>query len=194
MKKSIFALLVAAAMVWGLALPTPASAQTSIGSVRPLTTNATLSATNAGTCITTGTGCVVLNTGGYVGLSVQVTANASGNTLQFEFTLDPAPTSSSVWSSMTVSPMVSGTGVTSTTSTGAWSVNVLAQAVRVRMSTLAGGTTTVYLRSSLSASRGNSVGAFSGTLTLNDGTAAAPSLVFSSDPTTGWYRNAADTW
>lgn len=121
---------------------------------------ATLSAAGA-TCAVTNA-CLVLplanNSGG---ATITVSANASGNTIQFEGTADSGTTwvaITSVQNSASASSQAS-----STTGTGTWQFSVSSySSVRARMSTLVSGTTTVTIRNSIAAARaaGGGAGSF----------------------------------
>lgn len=124
-----------------LLLATPARAQQ-----HPVFVETVLSAANAGTCAQTTTACAVLLLGDFSAVAVQVTANGSANTIQFEVTAESLITSNTVWVALKMQPTTSTTTASSTTSTGYWMSSVIGSAVRVRMSTLAGGTTTVRVR------------------------------------------------
>ena len=170
-----------------------ASAQT-ISNVRPLTATATLSAADAGTCSAETTACAVLLLGGYSSISVQVTGNASANTLQFESTLDAIPSASSVWVAVNMTPPNSVTAVTSTTSTGLWTGAVNAAAFRVRVSTFVGGTAVVAMRATIGSFVYNWGGAFSSPLVAPaaNNCATVP-YTFSGDTNTGLCSSAADS-
>lgn len=109
------------------------------------------------TCATTNA-CVSLglyNTlnGSSGGVVLTVSANAGGNTLQFEGTGDGV-----TWSALSGYPLNSAAGVTSTTSTGQWLLRVTGLvAVRVRCSTYVSGTSVVNIQAST-----NSVGGLGG--------------------------------
>jgi len=119
-----------------------------------------LSAADAGTCTADSTACFFLTIpSGAGGATFTITANASGNTIQFEATGDTEPAGSHTWVALSVFPSNSTTSATSTTGTGTWQANVAGfTQVRLRMSTLAGGTTTTYINlstASASAGRGS---------------------------------------
>jgi len=122
---------------------------------------ATLSAA-AANCLTTNV-CQALATPNMGSVTFTVSANASGNTIQFEATANGGTT----WVALNATPSNSTTAATSTTSTGTWQANVAAYtAVRLRMSTLSGGTTTVTISTSpVSARSGGGGGGGSGTVT-----------------------------
>ncbi len=78
------------------------------------------------------------------GAGITVSANASGNTLQFEGTAD-----GTTWAAINAYPLNSTTAATSTVSTGTWQLNVTGLvAVRVRCSTLVSGTSTIAMQAS----------------------------------------------
>ena len=124
----------------------------------------------AATCTTTGTVCLIVTvdqTQG--GATFTVTTNASGNTVQFESSGDGGAS----WNAQAASPSSGGSAVTSTTSTGSWQTNIAGfTTVRMRMSTLVGGTTTVSIIQSMASARaggpgGGSTGAAGGDLSGN---------------------------
>lgn len=127
-------------------------------------TDATLSAA-ASSCTATGTVCLIspvdVTQGG---ATFTVSTNASNNTIQFEASGDGGGT----WVALSVTPSNSTTTVTSTTATGTWQANVAGFTnVRLRMSTLAGGTNLVSIAQSSASARTNGGGvaasvAFSG--------------------------------
>ena len=87
------------------------------------------------------------------GATFTITANASGNTIQFEASGDGGTT----WVAFSVTPSNSSTSVTSTTSTGTWQGNIAGYTnIRMRMSTLVSGTTTVSAIQSTASARGGS--------------------------------------
>lgn len=151
-------------LVWAswlaLSLPLVCSAQAlAIQGVVPLTAGPTnLTVADAGTCIASSDGCIVLNLGGYTAVSAQVTGTYSG-TLQFEMTLD-----GTTWVAVSLTPPDTTTAVSSTTGVGIWSGTVLGQAFRVRASTVSSGTAVVSLRVSAMAAR-KSTGGGVGTVT-----------------------------
>jgi hypothetical protein len=118
----------------------------------------------ATSCTVSGTSCLINSVDPSVGgVTFTVTANASGNTLQFEATGDGGTT----WVAFNVTPSNSSTAASSTTSTGTWQGNVAGYThVRIRMSTLAGGTSTVSIISSFASARaGGGGGGGGGTVT-----------------------------
>jgi len=140
-------LLLVAALVLAFGSVWP-RAQT-ISNIKPILASGTLSASDTGTCYATNTKCVVALVGGYASVSVQVTGNAGANTLQFEETLDPTPSASSVWVPVTLTTPNQVSAASSTTSTGVWSGGVNASAIRVRMSTLVTGTAVITIRATM---------------------------------------------
>lgn len=123
---------------------------------------ATLTAATA-SCTFTSAGCLVTSISQtYGGATFTVTANAGGNTIQFEASGDGATT----WVPLNVFPSNSTTAATFTTSTGTWQVNVAAYThIRMRMSTQAGGNTTVQINlSNVSARPGGSGGGGDGAI------------------------------
>ena len=110
----------------------------------------------AATCTTTGTVCLIVTvdpTQG--GATFTVSANASGNTLQFESSGDGAVT----WNAQAASPSSGGAAVTSTTSTGSWQTNTAGYTrIRIRMSTNVSGTATVSIIQSLASARAGGPG------------------------------------
>jgi hypothetical protein len=124
----------------------------------------------AATCTTTGTVCLINSVDpGVGGMTFTVSANASSNTLQFEASGDGATT----WVALNATPSNSTTAASSTTSTGTWQANVAGYTnVRIRMSTLAGGTSTVSIISSFASARaGGGGGGGGGTVTNVTGSA-----------------------
>lgn len=115
--------------------------------------NRVLSAASA-TC--TATSCLTVTvdpTQG--GATLTVTSNASGNTIQFEASGDGGATVVSI----SATPSNSSTSATSTTGTGVWQVNTSGYTnIYMRMSTLAGGTTTVSIVQGTPSARGGSGG------------------------------------
>ncbi len=105
----------------------------------------------AASCTATGTSCLINSVDpGVGGMTFTVSANVSGNTLQFEASGDGATT----WVALNVTASNSTTAVSFTTSTGTWQANVAGYTnVRIRMSTLVGGTSTVSIISSLASAR-----------------------------------------
>lgn len=105
----------------------------------------------ATTCTASNASCLVTGidqTQG--GTTFTISANASGNTIQFEASGDGGTT----WVALSVTPSNSTTTVTSTTSTGTWQANIAGYTnIRMRMSTLAGGTTTVSAIQSTASAR-----------------------------------------
>lgn len=84
------------------------------------------------------------------GTTFTVTANASGNTIQFEASGDGGTS----WVALNATPSNSTTAATSTSSTGVWQANVAGYTnIRMRMSTLVGGTTTVSMIQSTASAR-----------------------------------------
>ena len=118
-----------------------------------------LSAASTDCTVTNACLSVVVTTAGSA--TFTVSANASSNTIQFEAgTTDSTGVTS--WYALTAYPSNSTTGASSTTSTGIWQANVGAYTnIRMRMSTLSGGTTTVNINqspASASSGRGGSGG------------------------------------
>jgi hypothetical protein len=138
------------------------------------------------------------------GATLTVSANASGNTIQFEASGDGGTS----FVPLNATPSNSTTAVTSTTSTGTWQANVAGYTtVRMRMSTLVGGTTTVSINNSTASARaggggGGGAGTFGPNYSVGAGTAQAQTVA----PTTAvtnatlvngydicWLPNAANT-
>jgi len=126
---------------------------------------ATLSAA-AANCLTTNV-CQALATPNMGSVTFTVSANASGNTIQFEASANFGPgVTTPTWVALNATPSNSTTAATSTTSTGTWQANIGAYtAVRLRMSTLAGGTTTVTISTSPVSARSGGGGGGAGTVT-----------------------------
>lgn len=138
--------------------------------IMPHLARAQVSLSAAGTDCTISNSCLTVAVGANTGgVTFSITSNASGNTIQFEGAADGingAPPT--LWVALNVTPSNGTTAVTSTTNTGVWQANVSAYTnVRMRMSTLAGGTTTVLIRQSTASARagGGGSGGVSG-LTL----------------------------
>ena len=114
----------------------------------------------ATTCAATGTTCLLVSVDPQQGgATFTVTANASANTIQFEASGD----SGKSWVALNVLPSNSTTAVTSTTSTGTWQANVAGYThLRMRMSTLVGGTTTVSIIGSIASARAGGGGGAGG--------------------------------
>jgi hypothetical protein len=112
--------------------------------------NQALSA-SATTCTVTNTSCLIVGVDpGQGGATFTVTANASGNTIQFEATGDGGKS----WVALNATPSNSSTAASSTSSTGVWQANTAGYTnIRMRMSTLAGGTTTVSIIQSTASAR-----------------------------------------
>ncbi len=84
------------------------------------------------------------------GATFVITANASANTIQFEASADGGIT----WVALNVTPSNSTTAVTSATTTGVWQANVAGFTnLRMRMSTLVSGLTTVRINQSTASAR-----------------------------------------
>jgi fibronectin-binding autotransporter adhesin len=134
----------------------------------------------AATCTTTGTSCLITSVDPQAGgVTITVTTNASGNTLQFEASGDGGTT----WVALNATPSNSTTAATSTTSTGTWQANIAAYTnVRIRMSTLVGGTSTVSIIYSIASARAGGGGGGNGTginyVTTNPGTSTAGQTFF----------------
>jgi hypothetical protein len=89
------------------------------------------------------------------GATFTISANPSGNTIQFEASGDGGSTVVAI----SATPSNSTTAVTSTTGTGVWQVNTSGYTnLYLRMSTLVGGTTTVSIIQGLPSARGGSGG------------------------------------
>lgn len=112
----------------------------------------------AASCTTSNTSCLIYQVDpSSGGATFTVGANASGNTLQFEATGDGGTT----WVALNATPSNSTTAATSTTSTGTWQANVAAYTgVRIRMSTLVSGTSTVSIITSLASARAGGGGSW----------------------------------
>lgn len=122
----------------------------------------------ATSCSVSGTSCLINSIDpGVGGVTFTVSANASSNTLQFEASGDGGTT----WVALNATPSNSSTAATSTTSTGTWQANVAGYTnVRIRMSTLSGGTSTVSIISSFASARAGGGGG-GGTVTSVTGSA-----------------------
>ena len=155
----------------------------------------------ASTCTTTGTSCLIyLVDASSGGATFTVSANASGNTLQFEATGDGGQT----WVALNATPSNSTTAATSTTGTGTWQANVAGYTgVRIRMSTLSGGTSTVSIITSLASARaggggggGGGVTSFSGDGTVITNSASTGAVTATIAGTSGGIPcfNSATTW
>lgn len=143
-----------------------AQAQT-IVQVQPGVATGTVNVTDAGTCSATSTGCVVLNLGGYSGVTVQQTGTCNSCTTQFEMTVDGTN-----WVAVSLFPPTTTVGVSSTTTTGVWSGSFNGSKFRVRLSGYSSGSFVVTVRSTLAIARENTAG--NGISTLADG--ATPAL------------------
>jgi hypothetical protein len=125
----------------------------------------------ASSCTSTNASCLIYgidqSAGGAV---ITVTANASGNSLVFEASGDNGKS----WGSITSvqNSNSSSTQASSTTGTGWWQFNTAALTlIRVRMSTLVGGTSTVSIITSIASARSNGGGGGGGTVTSVTGSA-----------------------
>ena len=88
-----------------------------------------------------------------------VSANASGNTIQFEGTVD-----GSTWAAVNAYPLDSSTPATSTTGTETWTASVPGLSLfRLRISTLVSGSATVGARNTTATSTSSRSGAGGGT-------------------------------
>lgn len=124
-------------------------------------TPATLTASDPGTCSATNAGCLVIPLSGGSSASVAfvVSANASGNTIQFEGTVD-----GSTWAAVNAYPLDSSTPATSTTGTETWTASVPGLSLfRLRISTLVSGSATVGARNTTATSTSSRSGAGGGT-------------------------------
>lgn len=141
-----------------------------------LVVDAQVSLTAAGaTCGTTGACLSVTVSPEQGGATFTISVNASGNTIQFEASGDNGVT----WVSLSVFPSNSSTSTTSSASTGTWQTNVAAYTnIRMRMSTLVGGTTTVIINQSRASARAGGGGSGSSSSSIiNSGTPIASGLV-----------------
>lgn len=111
---------------------------------------------SAASCSVSNASCLIYGVDQSAGAATfTVSANASGNTLQFEASGDNGTT----WVALNVTPSNSTTAVTSTTGTGTWQANVAGYTqARIRMSTLVGGTSTVSIITSIASARSNGGG------------------------------------
>lgn len=126
-----------------------------------------LSASDTGACTTAGACLVVPVTSNSASVGFAIGANASGNTIQFEGCVDSCTTAAN-WNSVNAYPTNSTTAVTSSTSANVIyraAVSGLTQ-VRMRMSTLVSGTTSVSIAVS-SGGLGASVGGGGGSGTVS---------------------------
>jgi hypothetical protein len=116
----------------------------------------------AASCSASNASCLIYGVDQSAGAATfTVSANASGNTLQFEASGDNGTT----WVALNVTPSNSTTAVTSTTGTGTWQANVAGYTqARIRMSTLVGGTSTVSIITSIASARSNGGGGGGGTI------------------------------
>lgn len=106
------------------------------------TTNTfSLTTTDAGGCATGTTACALVQVDGYMAVSVQLTAVASGGTVQFEATNELAPSGGTIWVPQLLTPTNSSVASTSATAAGMWQGQVQAQWFRVRQSAYSSGTT-----------------------------------------------------
>ncbi len=123
---------------------------------------------SATTCTTTNTSCLIVGIDPpQGGATFTISANASANTIQFESSGDGGTS----WVALNVTPSNSTTAVTSTTGTGTWQANVAGYTnVRMRMSTLVGGSTTVSIIGSTASARAGGGG---GVTVSGGGTVAA---------------------
>lgn len=124
------------------------------------TVTATLSAAGSN-CLITNV-CQALPTPNMGSVTFTVSANASSNTIQFEGTANGGIT----WVALDATPSNSTTPASSTTSTGTWQANIGSYtAVRMRMSTKVGGTTTVTITTSAISARASGANGITGTIT-----------------------------
>lgn len=124
------------------------------------TVTATLSAAGSN-CLITNV-CQALPTPNMGSVTFTVSANASSNTIQFEGTANGGTT----WVALDATPSNSTTPASSTTSTGTWQANIGSYtAVRMRMSTKVGGTTTVTITTSAISARASGANGITGTIT-----------------------------
>lgn len=169
-------------------------------SLRASAQSSTTLTASATTCAFTSAGCLVNSISqAYGGATFTVTANASGNTIQFEASGDGGTT----WVALNVTPSNSTTAATSTTSTGTWQANIAAYThIRMRMSTLVGGTTTVQINLSNASARsgggggGGGVTSFSGDGTIITNAASTGAVTTTIAGTSGGIPcfNSASTW
>lgn len=111
------------------------------------------------------------------GSTITVGANASSNTLQFEASGDGGTT----WVALNATPSNSTTAATSTTSTGVWQANLTGYTnVRVRMSTLSGGTSTVSIVTSTASAKSGGGGGLAPN-TPGIPTSNGPNLIYASN-------------
>lgn len=128
-----------------LLIPALLQAQSSISRVVPITATGTVSATDAGTCTVTNTGCVILPLGGYTKVSVQLTGTCGTCTAQFEVSVD-----GTTWVAQNMTPPNSATPAASTTAVGAWNNALVGPGrFRVRLSAIASGSFVVTIRATL---------------------------------------------
>lgn len=145
--------------LWLVALSASAQTNVTIQKVTPVASSQVMSASNAGSCTANAAGCTVIALGGFSSLAVQVSANASGNTLSFEVTNAPVLSASSVWAALAMTPVgTPTTTATSTTSTGFWTAGVVGTYARVRLSTATSGTATVAMTLTAGSARGVGAG------------------------------------
>lgn len=104
---------------------------------------ATLSAANDGTCTATGTGCLVVNIGGYAGIGVQLTGTWVG-TVTFEVTID-----GTTWAAQDMTQTTSTTPTTTTTGNGIWVGATVGTKMRVRFSTRSSGSVVASIRATM---------------------------------------------
>ncbi len=95
-----------------------------------------LTASNAGTCSVSSSGCAVLAVSGLAHVWVQITGTFVG-TLSFETTVD-----GTTWVAATMTPMPVSSTVTTATATGVWTGSA-GKYYRVRMSAYTSGTALV---------------------------------------------------
>lgn len=160
------------------------NAQTACGF---LSCTATLTASDAGTCATANACLIIAVPGGQPGsvyfnpgmgsASISLAANASGNTIQFEATADQSVTAlaSKSWVPLSVTPSNSATTATSSASTTGlgWTVNASGWLyLRIRMSTLVGGSTTVSISLSTASAKSGGGGGAAASVPLSGITAA----------------------
>lgn len=105
----------------------------------------------ATSCSSTNSSCLIYTVDPSTGAAIfTVSSNSSGNTLQFEATGDGGQT----WVALNATPSNGTSAATSTSSTGSWQANVAAYtAIRVRMSSLVSGSSTVSIVTSLASAR-----------------------------------------
>lgn len=117
---------------------------------------ANLTANGATTCTATTTGCVVLTTAGFSGVSVQLGGTFTG-TFNFEACSVSCSTAAN-WIAVSLTPVGSTTPATAATAAGMWNGSLVAAFFRVRASGSPTGTASVVLLANTTLARGGGGG------------------------------------